>query len=239
MKKYGLTLLLIPLFYFPCYISNDLLLDLTREDGAYQNAGAILFLLTAIAFLILAASPKYYVAFKNTTKYSERKYFLILTLVFFFACGEEISWGQRIFNFETPEAIKEINIQKEFNLHNLKIFHGKTPEGIEKTGVMAFLTMHRLFYMTFLAYLLILPILYYMNTKFKSFIDKIKLPVPNIMFGLLFAMNLFYDNIVRAIDSTLDGHGIVEIKEFVVAFILFMFSLSWMNYKKLQEKLHN
>lgn len=45
---------------------------------------------------------------------------------FFFVCaGEEISWGQRIFGFKTPDAIKQSNEQKEFNLHNLdtRLFH--------------------------------------------------------------------------------------------------------------------
>jgi len=239
MKKYVLALLFIPLFYFPCYISNDLLLDLTKEDGAYEYAGALLFLLTAIAFFILATWPKYYVAFKNTNKYPERKYFWLLALLFFFAFGEEISWGQRIFNFETPEAIKHNNIQEEFNLHNLEVFHGKTTEGDDKTGIMALFTMHRLFYLAFLTYLLFLPILYSMSAKFKSFIDKIKLPVPNILIGVLFALNLVYGNLMRALYSDLDGHGTVEIKEFVIAFILFMLPLSWMSYKKSKEKLHN
>jgi hypothetical protein len=32
--------------------------------------------------------------------------------------GEETSWGQHYFGFETPQAIAERNFQKEFNLHN-------------------------------------------------------------------------------------------------------------------------
>lgn len=38
---------------------------------------------------------------------------------FFFAAGEEISWGQRILGIQTPEAWAEINRQQETNLHNL------------------------------------------------------------------------------------------------------------------------
>lgn len=33
--------------------------------------------------------------------------------------GEEISWGQRIFGFETPDWLKTKNLQKETNFHNL------------------------------------------------------------------------------------------------------------------------
>lgn len=237
MNKFVPALILIPLFYFPCYISNDLLLDLTKEDGLYEYAGAFLFLLTAVGFFVLATRPKYYKAYKNTEKYPERKYFWLLALLFFFAFGEEISWGQRIFDFATPEAIKENNIQEEFNLHNLELFHGKTTEGEEKTGIMALFTMHRLFYLAFLTYLLVLPALYYLSAKFKKFIDKIKLPVPNILIGVLFALNLAYGNAVRALSSGIDGHSTVEIKEFVVAFVLFILPLSWLNHKKSKESI--
>ena len=36
-----------------------------------------------------------------------------------FIAGEEISWGQRIFSFSTPEILTAINDQNEFNLHNV------------------------------------------------------------------------------------------------------------------------
>lgn len=232
MKKYALVLILIPFFYLPSYISNDLLLELTEEDSLYENASAILFLLTAIAFFILAIKPKYFGARLNNIKYPERKYFWLLALLFFFAFGEEISWGQRIFNFETPEGIRENNIQEEFNLHNMKGFDGRNKDGEETGGIMALFAMHRLFYLAFLTYLLFIPILYSINAKFKGFIDKIHLPVPNIMLGVLFAFNLAYGAILRSFNDEVLGHGIVEIKEFVIAFILLMLPLSWMSFKK-------
>lgn len=39
--------------------------------------------------------------------------------LFFLIAMEEISWGQRIFGFETPETIAARNWQSEFNLHNI------------------------------------------------------------------------------------------------------------------------
>ena len=50
---------------------------------------------------------------------------LFVFLYSFFLCGlifivgEEISWGQRIFGFATPETLSEINRQGESNLHNI------------------------------------------------------------------------------------------------------------------------
>jgi hypothetical protein len=42
-----------------------------------------------------------------------------ITIVLFFLAGEEISWGQRIFKFRTPEVLVENNYQEEANIHNL------------------------------------------------------------------------------------------------------------------------
>ena len=44
---------------------------------------------------------------------------LLLALAAFFAAGEELSWGQRLFGFEPPELFLEENFQQELNLHNL------------------------------------------------------------------------------------------------------------------------
>jgi len=231
MKRFLLSLFIILLFYLPCYISNDLLIDLTQEDGPYEYTGAIFFLFTAGVYFILAIYPKRYNDHSKENRRITRVYFSILALVFVFAFGEEISWGQRIFNFATPEAIKDINLQQEFNFHNLEIFHGKTADGEEKKGILALLTLHKIFYLSFLFYLLFIPILYKTNARVRTLIKRIHLPIPQIIFGLLFIFNLFYDNILRAIFSDLDGHGIVEIKEVVIALILLAFSVSLMQNK--------
>ena len=40
-------------------------------------------------------------------------------LIMLAGVGEEISWGQRIFGWSTPEGLEEINHQGETNLHNI------------------------------------------------------------------------------------------------------------------------
>jgi hypothetical protein len=47
---------------------------------------------------------------------------LALILLFLFIALEEISWGQQIFHFSTPEEIAAHNVQSETTLHNLDIF---------------------------------------------------------------------------------------------------------------------
>ncbi len=53
------------------------------------------------------------------------KFFLAMLLVFaalfIFGAGEEISWGQRIFNVQSSEFFQAHNAQGETNLHNLVV----------------------------------------------------------------------------------------------------------------------
>ncbi len=45
-------------------------------------------------------------------------WFLFLFIFCFIAFGEEISWGQHIWGFESPELLQKINKQQETNIHN-------------------------------------------------------------------------------------------------------------------------
>jgi len=48
-----------------------------------------------------------------------RWFFVLFALAGLYVVLEEISWGQRIFGFSTPDFLKEHNLQGEANLHNL------------------------------------------------------------------------------------------------------------------------
>ena len=53
-----------------------------------------------------------------------KKLFIRFTsIVLFLLAMEEMSWGQMIFNWGTPDLINNYNIQHETNIHNLSIFH--------------------------------------------------------------------------------------------------------------------
>lgn len=235
-KKNVIPFLLIPLFYFPCYISNEFLIQVTQEDGVYENLGAIFFLLTALSFFLLTTKFKN-VSANGKQRRRESVYFSLLALLFFFAFGEEISWGQRIFNYETPEFLQESNAQREFNLHNVGIFHGRTEDGEEKKGLQALLTMHRLFYITFFTYLLLIPLLHRSSARVRAFFKRLYLPIPPIIFGLLFCANWLFGNVLRATNDHLKGHGVVEIKETVFALFLFALSLYWIRLRRNEKRL--
>ncbi|TLM74576.1 hypothetical protein [Pseudarthrobacter sp. NamB4] len=44
----------------------------------------------------------------------------LVTLGVWFLTGEEISWGQRIFGWDTPEDLEEVNRQGETTVHNIR-----------------------------------------------------------------------------------------------------------------------
>lgn len=56
---------------------------------------------------------------RNTTP--PRIWLYVFFLGSIFLALEETSYGQRVFNFNVPEAIKRVNLQQELNLHNTKL----------------------------------------------------------------------------------------------------------------------
>ncbi len=86
-----------------------------REDGWAENL--TVFFLVASIFIAIKRAGGY-----RTNKVGKAVFmWSLLAFLFFFAAGEEISWGQRIFGIETPEFFMERNLQQETNLHNLVV----------------------------------------------------------------------------------------------------------------------
>ena len=79
----------------------------TYED-VYGEWGQTFLFLAAMAFSLRIA----------VLESRARTFFLFLALACFYVVGEEISWGQRIFGWSSPELFKEKNLQSETNLHN-------------------------------------------------------------------------------------------------------------------------
>lgn len=127
-KNYGSRVIKIIIFSLPIaaliffiiikiYFSN-FYISIIREDSVLENLQIILLLVCSILSILI--SKKY---FKN------KKYFLgflyVVVFIFFvFWSFEEISWGQRIFEIETPKFMVDYNIQNEITIHNLRLLQG-------------------------------------------------------------------------------------------------------------------
>lgn len=55
---------------------------------------------------------------------------LLWTLACIYFAGEEISWGQWFFEWETPQVFSEINDQNETNLHNTSTWLDQKPRAL-------------------------------------------------------------------------------------------------------------
>ena len=114
------------------------------------------------------------------------KWFLFVTfglgLFLFFAAGEEISWGQRIFGISTPEYFQQHNAQQETNLHNLVVDGVKLNKLIFSVILVSLLSI----------FLLIVPIVHQKNEPIRKFLDRSAIPVPQwyqvIGFVVVFAL---------------------------------------------------
>lgn len=82
------------------------------EDGIFENATAVFFLLAFFIFLSI------FIKSNIKDNYTRFKV-LLLGLFLFFVGMEEISWGQRLFDISTPEYLLERNYQLELTAHNL------------------------------------------------------------------------------------------------------------------------
>lgn len=85
-----------------------------EEDGVSEDLQVIFWTLAlGLGFIVTKR------LWKNGTKIFALLY-LILNLGIIFIIGEEISWGQRIFGWETSAKMKAINKQAETNIHNIE-----------------------------------------------------------------------------------------------------------------------
>jgi hypothetical protein len=118
------ALLLMALAYCALLLSGDTVDALVEEDGVFETAGTVGLGAAAVGFGVGAVRARRAAAEGRVS--SLKVWVLALfALGMFVAAGEEISWGQRIFGIETPESIREDNVQGELNLHNLSGVQGK------------------------------------------------------------------------------------------------------------------
>ncbi len=97
---------------------------LTREDHWVENLTAAWFFLASLLFFTTAGTERD--VFRRTV-------YILGGIVLLFVAGEEISWGQRMVGFSTPNFLTDLNAQKEFNLHNIR---GLKIRGLPRYGIL-------------------------------------------------------------------------------------------------------
>jgi hypothetical protein len=150
-----------------------------------------------------------------------RRYvFLLLTLLFFVACGEELSWGQHYFGYSTPETIQEVNQQEELNLHNLWFLDSYSDEG-RKTGWSALFTSNRLFDYFMLGLFVLAPLVHRVSPPVRRWVERLGVPVPPAVLGVPLLLNLAFTVAMEKwiVDGAFRHLAVSEIRECNYAFL--------------------
>ena len=197
-------------------MGNNVVAAMLPEDHYFENVGAISLFVTSILFFY-----GFIVARKSLDKtwmsLVKRLIYLGLALLFFFGAGEEISWGQRIFGFKTPDALSQVNKQDELNLHNLTVMEDSK-----------FFTADRLFDVFWFLFGVLTPAIALLVPAFKRFAGKF-IPIVYWGLGVLFLYNYLWAKLAKiffkasyTFDKISLGQAIQEIKEsnYAVIFIL-------------------
>ncbi|MBL4866922.1 MAG: hypothetical protein JKY67_11175 [Pseudomonadales bacterium] len=130
----------------------------------------------------------------------------LLTLFFFFGAGEEISWGQRLFDVESSEFFKENNAQSETNLHNLVVGGKKINKMIFGTG----------FALILLTYLFVVTPLYRKNERARKFFANFGVPIPqNYHIAAYFVL-------IVVVEGLMESPKRGELTEFAGSFTVFL-----------------
>jgi len=122
-RKFKLTVFFVPIiiitiilavkiFVSPIYLPYIIFIS---EDGPVENLTFIVYILSFIVSILVSNS------LKKLKKRVAAISFFIIAFVFIFIAFEEISWGQRIFGFETFGIFSD-STQGEVNIHDLRPF---------------------------------------------------------------------------------------------------------------------
>jgi hypothetical protein len=150
---------------------------------SYLEEDGLVEWLTVVGLMIgFVLSVRRFLRLRKTKSWWFLTVTAVLAVLLFIAAGEEISWGQRIFNIQSPEYFKEHNAQGETNIHNLVVGGVKINKLVFSIMLIAALSI----------YLVVIPILYNYNKNIKAFMDRSGVPIARfyqilaivIVFGL-------------------------------------------------------
>jgi hypothetical protein len=197
-------------------MENKIIAALVPEDHFFEIIGASSLFVTSLLFLY-----GFRVARRSLDKtwisLIKELVYLGLALLFFFGAGEEISWGQRIFGFKTPQPLAQVNKQDELNLHNLSVLENSK-----------FFTADRLFDAFWFLFAVFTPAVALLLPAFRRFVGKF-IPIVYWGIGLLFLYNFLWAKAAKllyrasyAFDNLSLTQATQEIKEsnYAIVFIL-------------------
>lgn len=207
----------------------DRLLQLAGREQLVELLGALFLLGASLgclgSFLRASRDPA-------TSGLRRRAPLLVLALLFFAAFGEEVSWGQHLFGFETPDTFERHNIQRELNLHNLRFLDTFTTEGEKKRGLGLLLNSNRLFDYFMAAIFLLAPLAAARSASARARLEALGVPLLPPAFAALLVLNLAATAVAELflVGGRYDVHlAVSEIRESNYALLCCLASLYWLS----------
>ncbi len=145
----------------------------TYEDLLGEWAQTYFFLAAAILSVLVALRDRRY-----------RWFFALLAVACSYVVLEEISWGQRIFGYSTPDFLKSRNLQGEANLHNL--FTG--PHNTLLKDLISLAVS-----LALIGYGLIYPLLRTFKWKIALWADRIGIAAPPLVLWPFFTVAAYFE----------------------------------------------
>lgn len=112
-----LAVFVVIIFFFPQLVPEWI----ESENGLVELGTPILLLPAIVAGFMVSASKKL------RPEPWLRSWLLLVSLACVYMAGEEISWGQHLLGWETPEALQTLNDQQETNIHNISSWFDQKP----------------------------------------------------------------------------------------------------------------
>ncbi|HEY0768742.1 MAG TPA: hypothetical protein VGD31_00225, partial [Sphingobacteriaceae bacterium] len=170
LKDIGIIEKLILLFVFILLLIGVIAswTNLYWFNNVYVIEDGFIEWLTVLPLLVIVV-----VAIRYLVKLSSKRNWLFsvtmafLAILCFFVAGEEISWGQRIFQVESSSFFKQNNAQAETNLHNLVVGGVKINKLIFSQALIAVAVI----------YLSLFPYLYKTKLWFKNLVTRAGIPI--------------------------------------------------------------
>ena len=136
-----IALLILPYVFFAFFDGAPFYF--AKESGAVENITAVILalalLLTISIFFQYRTKTKLLILDSNTVLLF-RGFTLSWLVVYALGCvyflGEEISWGQHLFDWSTPDAWLAVNDQQETNLHNTSALLDQVPRFLLTLGIV-------------------------------------------------------------------------------------------------------
>jgi len=195
--------MLIAAFYF---VDNDAYVRFAKEDALIENLSFLFYFFSGVILIL--------VGIQNKFPQSRGLLPSLLGIFFVIVAGEEISWGQRIFDFSTPASMQATNTQGEFNFHNLQAFDKHK----------GWLNQHTILNIFVLLNGVIIPIVYWLSPMIRGISGRLKFPIVPLVCVPIFVIALTFE---QALNRISPHWAHTEVKELLFAMGFLLFAVSF------------